>query len=59
MKKLNRKDLCEWLRENSSGVYRPSAQAADEIEALEREIIKLKIDNKELSDCISKTLRLS
>lgn len=26
--------LIAWLRENSSGVYRPSAEAADRIEAL-------------------------
>lgn len=28
------KDLCKWLRENSSGSYRKSAQAADRIEQL-------------------------
>ena len=28
------KDLCSWLRENSSGVYRPAEIAADRIEEL-------------------------
>lgn len=27
-------ELCKWLRENSSGVYRPAANAADLIEDL-------------------------
>ncbi len=27
-------ELCKWLRDNSSGVYRPSAEAANRIEAL-------------------------
>lgn len=27
-------DLCSWLRQNSSGVYRPSKEAAIVIEAL-------------------------
>jgi len=32
---MKRKDLCTWLRANSSGVYRPAAEAAAEIERLE------------------------
>jgi len=31
---MNDKDLCKWLRDNSSGIYRPSAEAADRIERL-------------------------
>ena len=31
---MNDTQLCEWLRDNSSGIYRPSAQAADRIEEL-------------------------
>jgi hypothetical protein len=27
-------ELCMWLRANSSGIYRPAAEAADEIERL-------------------------
>jgi len=27
-------ELCKWLRDNSSGIYRPSAQAANRIEEL-------------------------
>lgn len=34
MKILNDRDLCKWLRDNSSGAYRPSARAADRIESL-------------------------
>ena len=30
-------ELTQWLRDNSSGVYRPAAEAADVIEQLERE----------------------
>jgi hypothetical protein len=32
---MDQKELCKWLRDNSSGVYRPSAQAAHEIERLQ------------------------
>ena len=31
---MENKELCEWLRENSSGGYRPSAVAATRIEEL-------------------------
>ena len=31
---MKNKELCAWLRANSSGVYRPAADAADEIERL-------------------------
>jgi len=30
-------ELTQWLRDNSSGVYRPAAEAADVIEQLQRE----------------------
>jgi hypothetical protein len=33
---MNNKKLCKWLRDNSSGVYRPAAVAAERIESLER-----------------------
>ena len=33
--------LCKWLRENSSGTYRPSALAADRLERLIEENKKL------------------
>jgi hypothetical protein len=33
--KMNRTELCAWLRANSSGIYRPAADAAAEIERLE------------------------
>jgi hypothetical protein len=39
---MNDKDLCQWLRDNSSGVYRPSAEAADRIEQLKAEVVELK-----------------
>lgn len=32
---MSSKELCQWLRDNSSGIYRPSARAADRIELLE------------------------
>lgn len=31
---MNDRKLCEWLRANSSGTYRPSAEAAGRIEFL-------------------------
>ena len=31
---MGRTELCAWLRANSSGIYRPAAEAADEIEML-------------------------
>lgn len=31
---MGRSELCAWLRANSSGIYRPAAEAADEIEHL-------------------------
>ena len=33
---MGRTELCAWLRANSSGIYRPAAEAADEIEYLAR-----------------------
>lgn len=34
MEQTNYSELCEWLRKHSSGIYRPSALAADVIEDL-------------------------
>ena len=34
MNKRTDEELCKWLRDNSSGCYRPSAMAADRIEEL-------------------------
>ena len=31
---MNNKKLCQWLRANSSGIYRPAAEAAVELERL-------------------------
>ena len=36
---MKRLELCEWLRSNSSGVYRNSALAADYIEHLESKLV--------------------
>ena len=41
------KDLCKWLRDNSSGTYRPSAEAATRIEMLKHAL------NDLLNDCIN------
>jgi hypothetical protein len=41
------KDLCEWLRANSSGTYRLSAEAATRIEMLKNAL------NDLLNDCIN------
>ena len=39
---MNDKELCQWLKGVSSGVYRPSAEAADRIEQLKAEVVRLK-----------------
>ena len=43
------KDLCKWLRDHSSGVYRKSAEAAEVIENLEakRDALQAKIKQLE------------
>jgi hypothetical protein len=33
--------LCEWLRNNSSGIYRPAAEAATKIEIMEMALFKI------------------
>lgn len=38
---MKSKEIKEWLRENSSGIYRPAAEAADYIEKLEGVITSL------------------
>jgi hypothetical protein len=43
--------LCDWLRMNSSGIYRPAAQAAIRIEELSEEVEWLK---KEVSRLVIK-----
>ena len=35
---MNNQELCEWLVDNSSGVYRPSALAANRIEELQARV---------------------
>ena len=35
-------ELTKWLRDNSSGVYRPSREAADLIDRLDRELNQAK-----------------
>lgn len=42
------KVLCQWLRQNSSGIYRPSAHAAERIEYL-------LIQNKALQELLERT----
>lgn len=45
---MDSKELCAWLRENSSGIYRPANEAATLIEILEAKNEKLKEFIKEL-----------
>ena len=48
---MNDKELCQWLRDNSSGVYRPSAVAADRIEELLEALNEiLEVDHSESED---------
>jgi len=53
---MNDNDLCQWLRANSSGTYRPSAEGADRIEALNIELAELKSQHKEAVDRIKDLL---
>jgi len=59
--------LCKWLRDNSSGSYRKSADAADRIEQLKQQLFEMQhhaIDccheemMTELDERINKTLAL-
>lgn len=43
---MTRIELCVWLRSNSSGIYRPAAEAADEIELLASELNRVKNQHK-------------
>jgi len=43
-------ELCEWLRMNSSGYYSQSSDAADVIESMQQDIIRLKAE----LDCTNK-----
>jgi hypothetical protein len=45
---MDNKQLCQWLRDNSSGVYRPAAVAAERIE-------NLLIELKRMQDVLAKT----
>lgn len=41
---MNQNELKQWLRDNSSGIYRPALEASDAIEKLERENASLKVE---------------
>jgi hypothetical protein len=41
---MKTKDLKKWLRDNSSGIYRPSKEAADYIDELEK-ALRFALDN--------------
>lgn len=47
---MTEEELCQWLRDNSSGVYRPAAIAAYKIEELRQQIVELKRVGSELAD---------
>jgi hypothetical protein len=46
-------ELTKWLRENSSGVYRPAAEAADLIETLVKQNAEMKreLTNEQKNYC--------
>ena len=39
---MNDESLCRWLKNNSSGDYRPSAEAANRIETLKAHLMSLR-----------------
>jgi len=44
---MSNDEIKTWLRENSSGIYRPATEAADLIERLERENARLMSERQE------------
>lgn len=55
---MNNEQLKKWLRDNSSGVYRPSRHAADVIDELERENNRLRdlLNSDEWIHAVAKNL---
>jgi len=51
---MDNKQLCQWLRDNSSGVYRPAAYAAEVIENLMHEIERTRIYNAQVEATATK-----
>ncbi len=52
------KELCKWLRDNSSGVFRNSELGAIRIEELEQEVIRLEKELKIREELISENLEV-
>ena len=52
----NSEELCQWLRDNSSGNYRPSAHAAYTIESMQKEISTLKAGRDKMRAAIIKEI---
>ena len=50
MKILSDTDLIEWLRQNGSGIYRPSVQAADRMQELIIALYKIAAI-EDMNDC--------
>ena len=47
------KELAQWLRDNSSGVYRPAREAADRLERMERVLRQFSEVNLTNDNCAS------
>ena len=39
--KMNNDKLCKWLKDNSSGIYKPAAEAAERIKELEEALFEI------------------
>jgi len=50
---MTTKELIFWLRENSSGIYRPAKEAADRMETMERALLQLSECNLTEANCAS------
>jgi hypothetical protein len=53
---MNNKELCKWLVDNSSGIYRPAKEAADRIKMLEEvlfNIASLPSSREDESHCLA------
>ena len=38
---MNNDKLCKWLKDNSSGIYKPAAEAAERIKELESTLFEI------------------
>jgi hypothetical protein len=55
---MNTSELCIWLRQNSAGIYRPAADAANEIEHLRAERDALSLELAAAREALEEIIRM-